>query len=477
MKGSKIMYKRFSIIIILITILFITMGCSNSNDSLDIDDFSISYLEINDSIYLVDNSVSITLKAPKANRVLLNIQDYGQNKIENVLEGKKSGSDWIFEYKNKDPFTKEIWLVVYSNGGEKISEKKIITNQDQSYETVFENIIPIIYDEDEEEKINILKQKVNLSILGWLDNEHILAKDKENLFSYDIYTNKKDIMLKDVWNVYANYNKDKVVYENNNGIYIYYINKEKSIKILDMKDFMTLKDLAWSGDGKSIVLNIIENQIEHYYIINFNNDTIDSIEIDINLDLYAIENILYLDNNYLYAIGQIKSENKGEKSNLANYLLSFNIKTKRVRNFTPNAQPMDEIKILSQVNEKDFLVRTSSKTISEEEIASSDIVYILNTQNRTLKKKKQDIDFPYVYSLFSNKERYIYLSNSMQDGDIKLNEKTIILGEGTKREVEILKAIQYYPSNFYWSKSGNNIVFYIDHTNEIYLIEMIEKKN
>lgn len=462
------MYKKFSIIIIIITLLLIAIGCSPANDSFDINAFSISYLEIKDSIYLVENNVTISLKASNANRVELNIQDYGQNRIEDTIEGQSAGNDWVFEYKNNDPFTKEIWLVAYFDDGEKISDKIIITNQDQSYESVFENIIPIAL--NEEEIINVLKQKVNLTILGWLDNNHILAKDKENLFSYNLHKNEKDIIYENVWNIYTNYSKDKVIYENSDGIYVSNTNKEENKKIFDMKKSMILKDLAWSKDEKTVILNIIEDQKEQYYLINFKKNTIDLIEID--KDLYTIEQMLYLDNNYLYAVGNIRTKNEAENIDLANYLLSFNIKTKRVKNFTPNAQSMDEIKVLSQVNEKEFLIRTSSKVVSEEEIATSDIIYIFDTQRRTLKKIKEDIDFPYVYSLFSNKEKYIYISNLMENEDIKINEKAIVLGEKKKKENEILKIIQYYPSNFYWSKDGKKIVFYIDHTNEIYLVEI-----
>jgi hypothetical protein len=454
-------------IIIILIVLLITIGCNQSDKNSSINDFSISYLEIMDDMYLVENEVSISSEVPNANRVLLNIQDYGQNEIEETIEGEKSGDDWFVEYKNNDPFTKEIWLVAYFDDGEQISEKKVITNQDQSYESVFENIIPNTLNESE--KINLYKQKVNLTILGWVDNNNVLAKDKDNLFSYDIYNNEKNIIYENIWNIYTSFSKDKFIYENDDGVFISNINKEENKKIFDINASMILKDLTWSRNEDSIILNIVEDKEEKYYLIDLNNNDIELIDID--KDLYSLEKMLYLDNNYIYAIGNIKSKDNEDNGDLSNYLLSYNINTKRVKNYTPDIQPMDDIKILSQVNDREFLIRMSTKIISEEEITSSDIIYILDTKGRTLKKIKEDMDFPYLYSLSSNKEEYIYLSNIMENDKVKMNEKAIILGLDKEEEIEILKAVQYYPSNFYWSNNGKKIAFYIDNIKEIYLIE------
>ena len=426
------MHKKLFTILIIILILS-TLGCSQQNEEINIDEFNISYLEKIDSKYLVGNNVSISVNVPNAKSVQLIIQDIEESEIEDTIEGKKSGQQWLFEYENNDHFTKEIWIVANFNKEQRVSEKKIITNQDQSYESVFENIITINPD-----KVNLLKQKVNLDIIGWLDNNKILAKDKNSLFLYDIYKNQKDIIVKDVWNIFANYNKNKVIYENEDGIHFLNIQTNEQKKIFDNNKEMILKDLIWSRNENKIILNIIEDDKENLYLINLIDENIKLLELDIN---YQLGNMIYYDNNYLFCFGKLKLSGD-ENKNHSEHLLGLNINTKRIKDYTPDIQLVDDLKLLSQINENEFLIQISSATISEDDISSYNAIYILDARKKSLNKYKIELDSPYIFSLSANKNEYIYLSNSRDNGNLKSSEKIIIIGRNNKEDTEILKTLQ-----------------------------------
>ena len=152
-------------------------------------------------------------------------------------------------------------------------------------------------------------------------------------------------------------------------------------------------------------------------------------------------------------------------------LLYTSISTGAIKNLTPNLQPMDEIKILSQVNAKEFLVRITTTTIAEDDVSRINNIYLLNTQNPSLKILKKDLGSPFVYSLSPDKKHYIYLKKL--DSESGQGENMILLGDNKKREVEILKTIHFHPTLFYWSKDGDQLLFYLNNTKEAYLIEFI----
>src|SRR5699024_6595653 len=127
-----------------------------------------------------------------ATDVVINVEEPGENKIESTIEGKKIGDTWEFLYSNNDLFKKDIWVEAYFSNKEVVkSDKKTITNQEQSYENAFENILPI---SSNLKSIKLTKQAVNLNILGWKDDQNLLITDKNNLLSYNIYDNKKKVI-------------------------------------------------------------------------------------------------------------------------------------------------------------------------------------------------------------------------------------------------------------------------------------------
>ena len=447
--------------ILIITLLLNIVGCSQYNTEKNIDEFNISYIEKIDSKYLVENNVTISVKVPNAKSVQLIMQDLDKDEVENIIEGKKSNGEWLFEYENNDLFTKEVWVLANFDKEKKESEKKVITNIDQSFESVFENIMQINPD-----KINLLKQNVNLDIIGWLDNSEILAKDSSSFFLYNIHKNEKDIIRKDVWNIFANYYKDKIIYEDRDGLHFLNILEDKQKKIFDIESGMTLKDLVWAGDSNSIIINIAEKDNEHYYHINLINDSIKQIELDKN---YEFDNMFYFDNKYLFTFGKLKLSGD-ENKNYSEHLLGIDIINGNLKDYTPNIQIMDDLSVLSQINEGEFLIRISNATISEDDISSLSTIYILDTQSRNLKKYNIVLDSPYVFNLFTDKSQHIYLANKENNNKSSLNEKIIILGENNKEEA-ILSTFQFYPTDFYWSKDGRKIVFYLENSKEIFLIE------
>ncbi len=447
--------------ILIITLLLNIMGCSQYNTEKNIDEFNISYIEKIDSKYLVENNVTISVKVPNAKSVQLIMQDLDKDEVENIIEGKKSNGEWLFEYENNDLFTKEVWVLANFDKEKKESEKKVITNIDQSFESVFENIMQI-----NPGKINLLKQNVNLDIIGWLDNSEILAKDSSSFFLYNIHKNEKDIIRKDVWNIFANYYKDKIIYEDRDGLHFLNILEDKQKKIFDIESGMTLKDLVWAGDSNSIIINIAEKDNEHYYHINLINDSIKQIELDKN---YEFDNMFYFDNKYLFTFGKLKLSGD-ENKNYSEHLLGIDIINGNLKDYTPNIQIMDDLRVLSQINEGEFLIRISNATVSEDDISSLSTIYILDTQRRNLKKYNIVLDSPYVFNLFTDKSQHIYLANKENNNKSSLNEKIIILGENNKEEA-ILSTFQFYPTDFYWSKDGRKIVFYLENSKEIFLIE------
>lgn len=447
--------------ILIITLLLNIMGCSQYNTEKNIDEFNISYIEKIDSKYLVENNVTISVKVPNAKSVQLIMQDLDKDEVENIIEGKKSNGEWLFEYENNDLFTKEVWVLANFDKEKKESEKKVITNIDQSFESVFENIMQINPD-----KINLLKQNVNLDIIGWLDNSEILAKDSSSFFLYNIHKNEKDIIRKDVWNIFANYYKDKIIYEDRDGLHFLNILEDKQKKIFDIESGMTLKDLVWAGDSNSIIINIAEKDNEHYYHINLINDNIKQIELDKN---YEFDNMFYFDNKYLFTFGKLKLSGD-ENKNYSEHLLGIDIINGNLKDYTPNIQIMDDLRVLSQINEGEFLIRISNATVSEDDISSLSTIYILDTQRRNLRKYNIVLDSPYVFNLFTDKSQHIYLANKENNNKSSLNEKIIILGENNKEEA-ILSTFQFYPTDFYWSKDGRKIVFYLENSKEIFLIE------
>ena len=58
---------------------------------------------------------------------------------------------------------------------------------------------------------------------------------------------------------------------------------------------------------------------------------------------------------------------------------------------------------------------------------------------KSLNKYKIELDSPYIFSLSANKNEYIYLSNSRDNGNLKSSEKIIIIGRNNKEDTEILK--------------------------------------
>ncbi|RBP46634.1 hypothetical protein [Garciella nitratireducens] len=460
-------------ILILLTSLFI-IGCNQSHHTPSINDFSISYLEIQDDKYLVGNKVLVQAQVKNANKVQLMVQDYGQNQKDVTIDGRKSGNHWEFTYENKDPFTKEIWLIVYGDNEKTIqSDKRIITNQDQHYKSAFENIIPVSTTE-EKESINLEKRMGNFTILGWYDNENLLVQNNNNLILYNVINDKKNKILQDVWNIYVSPKLEYVVYQKKDEVYLFDFLKQNNKKIFKMKDSMTLKDLTWSRDQKYIILNIVDGIENLYYRINLKeNDTKKVVLESFNKEQYMLEKLIYLDNHTLYALGRIINQDSNDQEiERPVDLLKINIITGKInKNYTSNMQSADEIKVLSQVNDREFLLRVSNKIISEEEMQSFSDIYLLNTQNGTFKKVKNDIDYPYIYGLSPNKRNYIYLKNVIKNGKSISNEKSIILGNKTKKEKEILRAINFYPTTFYWSENGEKIAFYLEDTKEMYFVE------
>lgn len=467
------MNKNFLLSIFILLVSLSVVGCDQPNNTPSISEFSISHLEIQDDRYLVGNEVLIQAQVENANKVQLIVQDQGQNDMDTTIEGKKFGDHWEFTYKNNDSFTKEIWLVAYGDSGEKIqSDKRIITNQDQSYESAFENIIPV--STEEKNIIDLTKHTGNLNIFGWYDNQNLLAQNNNNLILYNIANDKKQMILQNVWNVYVNPKLEYVIYQKENGVYFSAIGKKNTRKIFDMADSSVLKDLVWSRDQEYVILNIMKGKENLYYRIDLKGDDSKAIQLDsLNQEQYTLEQIIYLENNNLYALGRISAEddNHGETERPIT-LLRINIATGKInKNYTPKLEPLDEINILSQVNDREFLVRVSTKIVSEEETQSFNDIYLLNTQNGIFKKIKTDVDYPYVYSLSSNKDRYIYLKDVVENGSSISNKKSIVLGKKNGKEEEILEAINFFPTSFHWSENGEKIAFYMKDTKEIYLIE------
>ncbi len=452
---------RKSIVTLVIFILIFMAGCSKGEDSTDINDYNISYLEVLENGYLVDNEVHISVIEADAINVILNIREYGQEEIEKTIEGEKNGSEWEFVYINSNLFTKEIWLTYIYEDGERESEKSIITNRIQSLENAFENIIPIKSDAN----IKLIKQNIDLSILGWMGRNKILARDNEDLFIFDIYKNEKEVLIEDIYNVYPSPSLKYLVYQANEGIYYGDSTAKNSKKILDIQGRTFFKDLAWSSMENNIFLHLVEDDTNMFYLIDLNHNNIN----DFSIEGYTIEELIYMDNGYLYALGH--TSNEDIETDAPNSLLRIHISTGAIKNLTPNLQPMDEIKILSQVNAKEFLVRITTTTIAEDDVSRINNIYLLNTQNPSLKILKKDLGSPFVYSLSPDKKHYIYLKKL--DSESGQGENMILLGDNKKREVEILKTIHFHPTLFYWSKDGDQLLFYLNNTKEAYLIEFI----
>lgn len=464
------MHKKILLMIFSIFILLFVIGCNDTNQTLDINEFSISYLEMQDDKYLVGDEVSIQAKVEDAHQVQLLVREYGGSEREETINGEKVGAIWEFSYENNGPFMKEIWLVAEDSTGNTIqSQKKVITNQDQSYENAFENIIPV--SKEIEDDFSLSKYPINFNILGRYSNQKILGYDNHDLILYNLNNQQLETIYEDVWNVYPSPNFKNVVYENNDGIYFSDIAKENNKKIFATDNTITLKDLVWSDNQESILLNIIEDKKNLFYLVNLANGDLESIDLDfLDESLYSLDKLISLEGNHLYALGSVADE-ENKQAELSKVLLRLNINTGNIKDYTLNIQPIDEIKILSQVNTSEFLIRTSSKTISEEEIQSSYDIHLLNTKNGTLKSIKEDIDDPHVYSLSPNKNSYIYLKNVVEGEDIISNKKFIVLGEKHKQESTILQAIEYFPTSFYWSEDGKKILFYMDNTKELYYIQ------
>ena len=175
--------------------------------------------------------------------------------------------------------------------------------------------------------------------------------------------------------------------------------------------------------------------------------------------------MIYYDNNYLFCFGKLK--NRDENKNYSEHLLGLNINTKRIKDYTPDIQLVDDLKLLSQINENEFLIQISSATISEDDISSYNEIYILDARKKSLNKYKIELDSPYIFSLSANKNEYIYLSNSRDNGNLKSSEKIIIIGRNNKEDTEILKTFQYYPSNFYSQKMEENC-FYLENSKKYF---------
>lgn len=443
------------------------MGCNNTNKIQQVSDFSIQYLDIQDNKFIVNNDVTMRVEAPKASNVQLYMQDQGQERTEEVIEGKKSGNQWNFDYQNTHPFTKEVWIVAHYDEEKIVTEKKVITNQTQSYESMFESIIPIT--ENFTNDFILSKQKINLNALGWIDEKRILAQEDNALISYHFDDNTKDILIEEGWNIYPNRNMEKVIYQDAKGLNIFDIKTKETKQIFKPKEHQLIKNLTWSRNNKEVILYTVENQKEEFYLINLQSGNRSTLN-NIAKEGYTIEQLIYLNNGYLFALANIHAGtgDSGEEETTTG-LLAINIYSGKIKNLTPQLQSMDEIGILSQVNENEFLVRLSSKFMSEEEIVSENNIYLLNTQSRKLKTVKSNIDFPYVYQLSHQKDSYIYLKNLDNDRE-QLDGKVIVFGEGASKEKEILKSAPYYPKTFYWSPGGERVLFYIDGTQELYCI-------
>lgn len=467
------MNKNFLLSIFILLVSLSVVGCDQPTNTPSIIEFSISYLEIQDDKYLVGNEVLVQAQVENANKVQLMVQDQNQNDMDTTIEGKKFGDHWEFTYKNSDFFTKEIFLMAYDDKGKKIqSDKKIITNQDQSYESAFENIIPV--STEEKDSIDLTKRTGNLNIFGWYNNQNLLVQNNNNLILYNIANDKKQMILQNVWNVYVSPKLEYVIYQKENGVYFSKLEEKNTRKILDIADSSVLKDLVWSRDQEYVILNIMKGKENLYYRIDLKGDDSKVIQLDsLNQGQYTLEQAIYLENNNLYALGRISAEgdNHGETERPIT-LLRINIATGKMnKNYTPKLEPLDEINILSQVNDREFLIRVSTKIVSEEETQSFNDIYLLNTQNGIFKKIKTDVDYPYVYSLASNKDRYIYLKDISENGSSISSKKSIVLGKKNGKEEEILKAINFFPTSFYWSENGEKIAFYMKDTKELYLIE------
>lgn len=465
------MHKKIFLMIWSIFVLLFIIGCNNSNQALKIDEFSISYLEIQEDKYLVGDQVSIQAKVENADQVELLVREYGENQTEGTIEGEKKGTTWEFSYENKEPFMKEICLLAEDGTGETIqSEKKIITNQDQSYENAFENIIPV--SKEMKEDFTLSTYPISFNILGWYDNQSILGYDNHSLILYHINNQQSETIYEDVWNVYPSTNFKDVVYENKDGIYFSDIAKRNNKKIFATDKTITLKDLVWSGNQRSLLLNIIEDQKNLLYLANLVNGDLESIDLDfLDENLYSLDKLISFEGDFLYALGSVVDE-ENKQTELSKALLGINIRTGYIKDYTSKIHhPIDEMKILSRVNDSEFLIRASSEIISEEKIQSNNDVYLLNTKNATLKSIKKDIDYPYVYSLSPNKDSYIYLKNVIEDGNLISNKKFIVFAEKHKQETTILQAIEYFPTSFYWSEDSKKVVFYMDNTKKLYYMQ------
>ena len=120
--------------ILIIILILSTLGCSQQNEEINIDEFNISYLEKIDSKYLVGNNVSISVNVPNAKRSI-NYTRYWRKWNRRYYRRQKSGQNsylnmkiMIILLRNMDgcKFNKE----------QRVSEKNNYC-QDQSYESVW----------------------------------------------------------------------------------------------------------------------------------------------------------------------------------------------------------------------------------------------------------------------------------------------------------------------------------------------------
>lgn len=467
------MYKKLKLIIFLFLILNLVMGCSQKNVKEDILDFNVSYLDIQDNKMIVNNDVKIKVEASEADKVELYIAEQGESKEDSIIAGEKTGSEWQLKYSNNDPFIKEIWVVGYFDGERIISDKKLITNQSQSYEDAFENIVAITSGEDD--LISMEKHESKLNVIGWVDENKILAKENEELIIYDIRQKEKESVHNNVWNVSISPNRKEVVFQDKQEIYVSQWNIKNKKKIFELNKDQYIKNISWSSKQDKILIHMVENKKDVFNSINIKTNNKKSLNAINNLEDYILDEIIYFDNNYLYAAATKKiKEDKELDLEISKELVYININTGKIRSLTPNTHTQDEVEVLGQVNKNEFLVKLTTKVISEEENNISNRIYLLNTWSKKMKNINKEIVFPFVFQYSPNKDNYIYIRKEEDDNTDSDNEKIIVLGDKYGNEKNILKMLQYYPNEFYWSPNGSKIMFYINNTHELYIIEKLE---
>ncbi|MBF7095779.1 hypothetical protein [Alkalibacter mobilis] len=223
------------------------------------------------------------------------------------------------------------------------------------------------------------RSKLVGDIVEAIDSNTLLCTSDNKILIYDFNEGTTRTLAEDSWNIRLSQDRNKIAYENDQGIYVMDIEGKGEKQLYERSDDQIVRDYILSSDGSKALITLIEKN-DYVTIIADSNGVIQYLPLD-ESENFSITKPLYLTRYRLYALVETREMISDGEDVTYGSMVDFvyvELDSGDYRNITRNVYG-NTVEYVDRSDSGNIILRSIKKTTNEDGLIETEEYKTFNT--------------------------------------------------------------------------------------------------